>query len=280
MPAAALIPVLLDVVGTALGVGSISAAVGAGVSGLISAEAAGTAILGAVTVGDVATGAIIGAGTGALSAAAQGQNVLKGAELGAISGGVGSIATGLAGPALQGALNADGTGGIGGAAAQGLTKATGSLAGGTAAGLVAGEPFGTAIKGALPKALAGALTTGLISEFGYEGNVIPPGSAGSLGQSLLTSALTPALSKSLGVGQSSLGGVTNYSSAPTTSPGPASFSGSQSGTPSSLGGSLATSPGFAYAPGSTVFGSSDKDSKAPSDVWNTSSLRELGSAVA
>jgi hypothetical protein len=268
MPAAALIPILLDAAGTALGFGSISAAVGAGVSGIIGAEAATTAILGSVTVGEVATGAIIGAGTGALSAAAQGGNILKGAEFGAVSGGVGAGVSGLLGPALSSA-NALGSSGLGGAAAQGLTKGLGTLAGGTAGGLAIGENLGSAFKNSLPGALAGGLATGLVSGFGYDGGPIPAGSAGQYGASLLSSGLSPILSNALGVNKSA--------SYPSYSPG---FSGTQ-GTPSTAaqGGTLSSSPGFAYAPGSTIFGSSDKDTKAPSDVWNSTSLRELGSSV-
>jgi hypothetical protein len=255
MPAAALIPLIAEAVG-------ITSAVTAAVSSVVGAST----IIAGVSVVDVVSGAIIGAGSGALSAAIQGQNILKGAEFGAVSGGVGAGVRGFAGNALQGAL---GNNGVGGALAQGLTKTAGSLAGGTAGGIALGQGLGQSFKKSLPGALAGGLATGLVSGFGYNGGAIPSGSAGQYGANLLSSGLSPILSNALGTNKSA--------SYPSYSPG---FSGTQ-GSPSTAaqGGTLSSSPGFAYAPSSTIFGGSDKDSKAPSDVWNSTSLRELGSSV-
>jgi hypothetical protein len=273
MPAAAIIPILAEVIFPE------AAAAAGGIAGALGSTVLGGAIAADTIVAEAVGGAIIGAGEGALSAVASGKDPLKGAELGAISGGVGSAVGNIVGPALT-AQNALGSSGPGGALARGITKTVSGLAGNTAAGVAAGEPLSVAARGALPGALAGGLATGLVSGFGYDGG--SPKGIGELATAGLQYGLTGPLQRALGTPSQTVNYTTGSQGA-SQSQSPVSQAESPLvQTAPNLGSSsagLSTSPGFAYAPTSPVFGSSDKENKAPSDVWNVSSLRELGSAV-
>lgn len=249
MPAVAAIPLVFEAIG-------LSSLISSGVAAVIGAEAAATAIIGGVTVGQIATGVIIGAGTGALQAAATGQDIGKGALYGGLTGGVGTTVAGLAAPAFQAAFG--GTQG-GNALAAALTQGTRGLASGTLGGVLRGGDLGEAFRASLPGAGVSALSAGLGTGFGLTKNE----------QALLSGGLSAGLGEVLR-SQSETGAP----KAP-----PLTIRGPRGPSTAALGGALAASPGFSYTPTPTIFGSSDKDEKPPSRTWNVSSLRELGSSV-
>lgn len=249
MPAVVAVPIILESIG-------LTAAISSGVTAILGAEAAATAIIGTVTVGQVATGAIIGAGVGALNAAATGQDIGKGALFGAATGGVGSVVSGLAGPAFQAALGGTQAGN---ALASALTQGTRGLATGTLGGVLRGKDLGESFRAALPGAGIGALSAGLGTGFGL--------SKGE--QALLSGGLSAGLGEVL----------RSQSETGAKAPASRSMFVPRGASTAAMGGALAASPGFSYTPSPTIFGASDKDEKPPSKVWNVSSLRELGSSV-
>ena len=98
MPAAAIILPVLEFVAP-----SAFAAITAPIAGAVGATlgtAGATTILGATTIADIATGAIIGAGTSAAQAAIQGGDIGKAAVAGAVGGGVSPVVSGTLGQAL------------------------------------------------------------------------------------------------------------------------------------------------------------------------------------
>jgi hypothetical protein len=219
------------------------------------------------TAASITTGALIGAGTGALSAAAQGGKPLKGALMGAVSGGVGAGVSDFVSGALA-APSADLIGpmqpNIGGSTAlgAGLARGAGGFAGGLAGGLAGGQGFQNALKGGL----IGGLSSGLAGGIGEATGLGPTGT------SLLSSGLSYGLSQALAP-SGSRGLVSGLQSTAPTVTRSAGGVGS-GGTGATLGSGLASAPS-SYAPGGSVFGSSDSD-KPPSNVWNVGSLRNIG----
>lgn len=214
-------------------------------------------------VASVGTGAIIGAGSGAISAAVQGGDIAKGALIGGVTGGVGSgigsaltetlggsvgIPAGQVGytpPTLNGSE----------ALAQGVIKGTsGAATGALGAALGGGDP----LRGAL---LGGA--TGGIS--GAAGQAL---GLGPTGTSALGGALGFGLSAAFPTSkETQRSGITAQSPyQPTASGKPAP------GSSAVLGNALSIAPGMGYSPSSTVFGASESD-KPKSNVWNVESLK-------
>lgn len=259
MPAAAAVPLIIS---TTIGFEAIGAAVLTTVG--LESIAAGTI---AATTG----GALVGAGTGALSAAAQGGDIGRGALIGGVSGGVGAAAT----PMLSSALGLDSNvTGLTGALQRGAVSGVSSGLGGVAGGLVGGKGLGEAARGALPGALAGGLATGLVSGFGYGGGAIPKGDTlGQVAQAGLSSAGTQLLTSAL-----------NEPKTPTTAAPSATYrvGTGRAPTQAGAGAGLFSAGGFGYSPGGTVFGSSDKEGKPAKNVWGegeSRSLRDIGSTV-
>jgi len=247
MPA---VPLAIGFVATELGVT-------AAISGALI-EAGASAI-----IADVVTGAIIGAGSGAIGAAVQGGDIAQGALIGGITGGVGAgvsgavtqalggdtLSAGLQGP-VRGATLADSSA-LGAGAVKGIT---GAVTGGLGAALGGGDP----LRGAL---LGGA--TGGIS--GAAGQAL---GLGSVGTSALGGALGFGLSAAFPTSKetqrSGISAQTPYQptvSAPKTP-----------GSSAALGNALSIAPGMGYSPSSTVFGSGESD-KPKSNVWNVESLK-------
>ena len=149
MPIVAAVVVIAEAVGAAIGIELTAGAIGSAVAGAVVGEAVAEGSILATTVG----GAIIGAGSGALVSAVTGGDVLEGAALGAISGGIGGAVTPLLSEAVTAVV---GTGNV----ANGITVALASEAGGTAAGLAQGQSLGEAALGALPGAIGAGTFVG------------------------------------------------------------------------------------------------------------------------
>jgi len=220
----------------------------------VSLEAMGASAL----VASVGSGVIVGAGTGALSAAIQGGDIAQGALIGGITQGVGAGVSNVIG----GALSLPGVGEYGPQLATGspaldagiLKGVTGAVTGGLGAGLSGGDP----LRGAL---LGGA--TGGIS--GAAGNAL---GLGPMGTSALGGALGFGLSAAFPTSKetqrSGISAQTPYQ--PTVSAPKAA------GSSAALGNALSIAPGMGYSPSSTVFGSGESD-KPKSNVWNVESLK-------
>jgi len=224
-----------------------------GITAAVSAAVSG--ILGAGMIADIATGAIIGAGEGAVSSAIQGGDIAKGALMGAVGGGVGAGAKDLTGFALQGFQPDPNTIGSGfkGAVLGGIPR----LAGGVAGGLAGGQSFDQALRGAVPSALGGALSGAARYGFGVDPRT--SGDLGSVASSALQTLMAPQPKFNV-----------SAPSQPSTTARPSA----------SLGQSLSIAPSLGYTPGETVFGSQSKDDKAKPRVWNVASLRNVGEAEA
>ena len=149
MPFVPIIAVVVEAIGTAVGVDLAAGAIGSAVAGAVVGEAVAEGSILATTVG----GAILGAGSGALVSAVTGGDVLQGAALGALSGGIGGAVTPMISEAVSAAV---GVGNV----ANGITVALASEIGGTAAGLAQGQGLGDAALGALPGALGSGLFVG------------------------------------------------------------------------------------------------------------------------
>jgi len=239
---------------------------------LLGGSAAVAAIEGGTVIASALGGAVIGAGTGALSAAVQGGDIGKGALMGAVSGGVGGGVTTAVGEAF-GASGMPGTPeyvrpSIGGSESLGLgvSKGIGSFAGGAASALAGGQPFSSALKSGLIGGISSGLGAGLGTEFGLSG----------VGQSALSGALGYGLGSAL---QSKPTGSTRVASGVSGVQRP--ISGTAPGTSSALGSALFAAPGFGYSPSGPVLGGSESDGKAPKNVWSETdkSLRDVGSTV-
>ena len=231
-------------------------------SGATAAITATLVQLGAsAIVASIGTGVIIGAGSGALSAAIQGGDIAQGALIGGITGGVGAGVSNVIG----GALSTPGVGEYGpqlatGSAAldAGIQRGlTGIVTGGIGAGLSGGDP----LRGAL---LGGA--TGGIS--GAAGQALGLGSTG-------TSALGGALGFGLSAAfpsekQAQTKSVSAQTPFQPTATGKTTSQALGTGAP--MGSALSIAPGMGYSPSSTVFGASESD-KPKSDVWNVESLK-------
>jgi len=135
-----------------------------GAVGALAAPFAIGAIGGLTGLGAVGSGALYGAGTGALTSAIGGGDPLKGALVGGLGGGLGQYAggtaliKGISNPALRGAA----IGGI-----------TGAATGGAGAALYGGDP----LKGALSGGIAGGLG-------GFGGGYLAGDRTGLLGKAL------------------------------------------------------------------------------------------------
>ena len=209
-------------------------------------------------VASVGTGAIIGAGSGALSSAIQGGDIAKGALIGGITGGVGAGVSNVIG----GALSTPGVGEYGPQLATGSTAldagilkgVTGAATGGLDAALRGRDP--------LRGALLGGVTGGISAA---AGNAL---GLGSTGTSALGSALGFGLSAAFPEDQKA---QTRGVSAQT--PYQPKVSASQAfGAGAPMGSALSIAPGMGYSPSSTVFGSGESD-KPKSNVWNVESLK-------
>ena len=230
-------------------------------------------VTGSMLLGDIASGAVIGAIGGAASAAIQSGDIWKGVEMGALSGGVAGGVTGaLEGAGLSGAVNAppgaDGvvpTDSFGNALK--VQGAGGSL---LPESLTATSKLGTAVASGLGTA-AGGLATGQSLKTALEGGAIgglvgyaAPGGGvtGGVERGLLSTGLRSAL----GVGDKQL---------PTSGSSPlitGSASRQAGSTPGSAALGQALNIGDASSP---IFGGSG-DEKNKKNVWNVQSLRYMG----
>jgi hypothetical protein len=243
MPAVAIVAdaVISDIVGT----------------GIVDAVAS---VTGSMLLGEVASGAVIGAVGGGLSAAVQGGDIWKGVEMGALSGGVSAGITG----ALEGTQYAydaqgnpvlDSSGNqvvkMGGGVLGGsdLSKAVASGLGSAGGSLATGQSLGTALE-------SGALS-GLI------GYAIPGSNLTSTIERGLTSS---GLRTALGIGAPE---TIKKTGGPTITGTASQRAGS---TPGSAALGQALNIGDA---GSPIFGSKG-DEKGKKKVWNVESLRYMG----
>ena len=264
MPAAAIVLPIAESFGLAtLGV----TAGGVGTAALTAAGA--SAIAGNAIIASTVGGAIIGAGTGALNAAIQGGDIIKGATTGALTGGVGQgvgtavsgevgkllgsqpLPAGMQGP--QAPAMIAGSAPIGEAVRQGLAGA----ATGAAQAAVTGKGSDAILRQALLGGVGGATAGGLQYGFGLD-----PKTAQSVGQLASTAtgyATTPSPS------------YPTYQAPP--SPG---LSGQGPAPSATLGQSLSIAPTLGYSPGMTVFGSGGEGDRPKQRVWNVASLRNIG----
>jgi len=212
-------------------------------------------------VASVGTGAIIGAGSGALSAAIQGGDIAQGALIGGITGGVGAGVSNVIG----GALSSPGVGEYGpqlatGSAAldAGIQRGlTGAVTGGLGAGLSGGDPLRGALLGGVTGGISGAAGQAL--------------GLGSTGTSALGSALGFGLSAAFPQDQKAqTRGVSAQTPFQPTATGKTTSQVLGTGAP--MGSALSIAPGMGYSPSSTVFGSGESD-KPKSNVWNVESLK-------
>lgn len=255
MPAAAIVLPFAATIGLEA-VGITAAGIGAAVTGL-SATTLTASVVG---------GAIIGTGTGALSAAIQGGDILKGALGGAVSGGVGAGVTGGltsalgGGPLPQGMYGPPSPAMLGGSAALGeaTAKGLGSFAGGLSGSLAAGVPFDQALRSGLISGTGSALSSGL--QYGLGLDRTTSSAIGNLGKTALGVATAPKLEYPQFKAPES----------PIRDRRPSA----------SLGQSLSIAPSLGYSPGMTVFGSGGEGDKPKRNVWNVSSLRNVGESEA
>ena len=256
---------IITYIGEAFLGSTVAAGVTAAASAVGAADIAAASLLPGLTVANLASGAIIGAGSSALAAAAQGGDILKAAESGAVGSAVGQIAGAGIGNALG--IGEPVAGSIGPqqptalqAAAQ---KGAASLIGGTAGGVATGRTPEAAFKASVPGAVGGALSGAAQYGLGLDAST-----SGLLGQGTSTAlryATTPSPS------------APSYT--PPVQPG-LSLQGPATQAPSpTLGQSLSIAPSLGYTPTGSVFGSSDAEGKK-SNVWNVGSLRNIGSAEA
>lgn len=261
MPAAAIVLPLAETV------------FGGAISTFVGSTLASAGILASGTLGAIETGAIIGAGEGAVNAAVSGGDIAKGALTGGVGGGVGAgvgaqVSSALAEPSanVYGPVqpNVGGSAALGsgatGAASQGASSLAGALAG--------GAPLSTALQAGLRGVELGGisgLASGTAKELGVSSR--DAGTIGSAASQLASYALP------------SVSGGSAPSYTPPVQPG-LSLQGPATQAPSpTLGQSLSIAPSLGYSPTGSVFGSSDAEGKK-SNVWNVGSLRNIGSAEA
>ena len=261
MPAAAIVLPLAETV------------FGGAISTFVGSTLASAGILAGGTLGAIETGAIIGAGEGAVNAAVSGGDIAKGALTGGVGGGVGAgvgaqVSSALAEPSanVYGPVQPN----VGGSAAlgSGATGAASQGAGSFAGALAGGAPLSTALQAGLRGVELGGisgLASGTAKELGVSSR-----DAGTIG-----SAASQLASYSL----PSVSGGSAPSYTPPVQPG-LSLQGPATQAPSpTLGQSLSIAPTLGYTPTGSVFGSSDTEGKK-SNVWNVGSLRNIGSAEA
>jgi hypothetical protein len=261
MPAAAIVLPLAETV------------FGGAISTFVGSTLASAGILAEGTLGAIETGAIIGAGEGAVNAAVSGGDIAKGALTGGVGGGVGAgvgaqVSSALAEPSanVYGPVQPN----VGGSAAlgSGATGAASQGAGSFAGALAGGAPLSTALQAGLRGVELGGIS-GLASGFAKEAG-IPASESKTIGTaaSQLASYALPSVSG---------GSAPSYT--PPVQPG-LSLQGPATQAPSpTLGQSLSIAPSLGYSPTGSVFGSSDAEGKK-SNVWNVGSLRNIGAAEA
>jgi hypothetical protein len=261
MPAAAIVLPLAETV------------FGGAISSFVGSTLASAGILAGGTLGAIETGAIIGAGEGAVNAAVSGGDIAKGALTGGVGGGVGAgvgaqVSSALAEPSanVYGPVQPN----VGGSAAlgSGATGAASQGAGSFAGALAGGAPLSTALQAGLRGVELGGisgLASGTAKELGVSSR--DAGTIGSAASQLASYALP------------SVSGGSAPSYTPPVQPG-LSLQGPATQAPSpTLGQSLSIAPSLGYSPGGSVFGSSDTEGKK-SNVWNVGSLRNIGAAEA
>ena len=261
MPAAAIVLPLAETV------------FGGAISTFVGSTLASAGILASGTLGAIETGAIIGAGEGAVNAAVSGGDIAKGALTGGVGGGVGAgvgaqVSSALAEPSanVYGPVQPN----VGGSAAlgSGATGAASQGAGSFAGALAGGAPLSTALQAGLRGVELGGisgLASGTAKELGVSSR--DAGTIGSAASQLASYALP------------SVSGGSAPSYTPPVQPG-LSLQGPATQAPSpTLGQSLSIAPTLGYTPTGSVFGSSDAEGKK-SNVWNVGSLRNIGSAEA
>ena len=261
MPAAAIVLPLAETV------------FGGAISTFVGSTLASAGILASGTLGAIETGAIIGAGEGAVNAAVSGGDIAKGALTGGVGGGVGAgvgaqVSSALAEPSanVYGPVQPN----VGGSAAlgSGATGAASQGAGSFAGALAGGAPLSTALQAGLRGVELGGIS-GLASSTAKELGVSSrdAGTIGSAASQLASYALP------------SVSGGSAPSYTPPVQPG-LSLQGPATQAPSpTLGQSLSIAPSLGYTPTGSVFGSSDAEGKK-SNVWNVGSLRNIGAAEA
>ena len=277
MPAAAIVLPLAETV------------FGGAISTFVGSTLASAGILASGTLGAIETGAIIGAGEGAVNAAVTGGDIAKGALTGGVSGGVASGVSSEIGKALGGgaasptaspdypgtALGAPTVPTVAGLPELGSSavKAAGQGAGSLAGALAGGAPLNTALQQGLRGAEIGGIS-GLVSGLAQYDMGVPKSDAATIGSAAgqLASYALPSVS----------GGSATPTYTPSVQPS-LNLQGPQSATvagPSAtLGQSLSIAPTLGYTPTGSVFGSSDAEGQK-SNVWNVGSLRNIGSAEA
>ena len=261
MPAAAIVLPLAETV------------FGGAISTFVGSTLASAGILASGTLGAIETGAIIGAGEGAVNAAVSGGDIAKGALTGGVGGGVGAgvgaqVSSALAEPSanVYGPVQPN----VGGSAAlgSGATGAASQGAGSFAGALAGGAPLSTALQAGLRGVELGGisgLASGTAKELGVSSR--DAGTIGSAASQLASYALP------------SVSGGSAPSYTPPVQPG-LSLQGPATQAPSpTLGQSLSIAPSLGYTPTGSVFGSSDTEGKK-SNVWNVGSLRNIGAAEA
>ena len=243
------------------------------ISSFVGSTLASAGILAEGTLGAIETGAIIGAGEGAVNAAVSGGDIAKGALTGGVGGGVGAgvgaqVSSALAEPSanVYGPVQPN----VGGSAAlgSGATGAASQGAGSFAGALAGGAPLSTALQAGLRGVELGGisgLASGTAKELGVSSR--DAGTIGSAASQLASYALP------------SVSGGSAPSYTPPVQPG-LSLQGPATQAPSpTLGQSLSIAPSLGYTPTGSVFGSSDTEGKK-SNVWNVGSLRNIGAAEA
>ena len=221
----------------------------------VSTAAAEASIIGSATVANVTGGAVLGAGTGALNAAINNQNIAKGALTGGVTGGVGQLAGGLAGSLLS-APSGDIVGPnqpnvlgstVAGAGVIGGAK---GLAGGTAGALAGGAPLTQALKSGAISGASGALTAGLSQGLGLDkttSSILGSGISYGLGKAFQPTGGSSVQSRAPQYAQTSQPSEQYLAPSQTTTLGTSltqAPSGQAVGTPSALGSALFAAPGF------------------------------------
>ena len=234
----------------------------------VSTAAAEASIIGSATVATVTGGSVLGAGTGALNAAINNQNIAKGALTGGVTGGVGQLAGGLAGSLLaapSGDIVGPNQPNVLGSTAAGAGVIGGAkgLAGGTAGALAGGSNLASALRTGGIAGVSGGITSGLSSAL-------------DLGR---TSSALLGAGVNYGVGKAFQPSAKSTASTIPTQSGVSGFQ--SAGTPSALGSALFSAPGMGYSPGGPVLGGAGGEDKAPKNVWSDTdkSLRDVGSTV-
>lgn len=308
---AVIVPVVAVVATIATG-GAAAGLIGSAVLDTVgvSTAVAESTIVGTATVASTVGGAVLGAGTSALSAAINDQNIAKAALVGGVTGGVGALASGAVSGALggQNAVSAVGSEGpqipsdavkpiIAGSTALGAaaTKGAGGLIGGTTGALAGGANLSSALRTGAISGASGGLSAGLSEGLGLSNYGLP----GQIASGLLGPAISYELGKAFPAGNKSSSGISGISggsgdfgisggssgTSSTATTGTFSPGASQSfqfaGSPSVLGSALFSAPGIGYSPSGPVLGGAGGEDKAPKNVWSDTdkSLRDVGTTV-